>query len=54
MYDVGGRMQYSVTHSGEMARRRYYSKKLRGVGSDLSFIPPSYVFKFLPDSVEWS
>ena len=54
MHVVGGCIQYSVTHSGEIDSRRYYSRKVRGVGSDLSFITTSYVLHFVPDRVEWS
>ena len=34
IYVVGGQMQYIVTHPREMARRRSYIRKVRGVGSD--------------------
>ena len=34
MHVVGGRMQYIVTHPGDMVRRISYSRKVRGMVSD--------------------
>ena len=50
---ISGRIKYSITHPGEMVRRIYSRSKVRGVGSDGYFSPPSSLFRFLPESVEW-